>query len=289
MKVGIGLPNAVPDVNGFRLVEWAAKADSDPFSCLGTLDRLVYPNFDSLVVLAAASAVTRRVRLVTNILIAPLRNAGVLAKQAASLDAISGGRLTLGLGVGSRESDYLAAPEPFHTRGRRFEEQLATMKRVWAGQPVAEGVGHIGPAPARPGGPELLIGGVAPAAVARVGRWGDGFIGGGSGDPARALELYRMAERSWAENGRPGKPRWVGHTYFALGPHASERSEAWVRHFYSYRKAALEAMLGTPLISPEAIRKALQRWADIGMDELILMPCTTELDQIDRLAALIVS
>src|SRR5256886_14346198 len=125
---------------------------------------------------AAVAATTKRIRLTTSVLLATTRNAGILAKQAATVDAISGGRLTLGLGIGGREDDFKAAPEPFRGRGRRFEEQLDVMRRIWAGQPAGDGVGPIGPSPARAGGPEILIGGHTPAAGAPGGRWGDGFL-----------------------------------------------------------------------------------------------------------------
>src|SRR5215210_5639736 len=116
MDIGIGLPATIPGRRGSLILEWAKQADSGPFSSLGILDRLVYPNYEPLITLAAAAAVTERVRLMTTVLIAPLRGAGVLAKQAATIDALSGGRLTLGLGVGAREDDFRFAPASFHDR-----------------------------------------------------------------------------------------------------------------------------------------------------------------------------
>ena len=89
MKVGIGLPGNVPGTAGDTILDWARRADDGPFSSLGTIDRLVYDNYDPLVVLSAAAGATSRVRLMTCVLLAPLHNAGILAKQAASLDAIS--------------------------------------------------------------------------------------------------------------------------------------------------------------------------------------------------------
>src|ERR687894_669889 len=145
MDVGIGLPATIPGTGGSLILDWAKRADSGPFSSLGIIDRLVYPHYEPLITLAAAAAVTDRVRLTSTILIAPLRGAGVLAKQAASIDALSGGRLTLGLGVGAREDDFRAAPASFHDRGRRFEEQLDLMRRVWSGQPVSNEVAATGP------------------------------------------------------------------------------------------------------------------------------------------------
>ena len=115
MQIGIGLPGMIPGTTGEQVVEWARRADAGPFSSLASLDRLVYRNYESLIMLAAAAAVTQRVRLMTTVLIAPLHNPAIFAKQAASIDALSHGRLTLGLGVGAREDDYRAAGVDFHT------------------------------------------------------------------------------------------------------------------------------------------------------------------------------
>lgn len=174
MDIGIGLPATIPGTKGSLVLDWAKRADSASFSSLGVLDRMVYPNYEPLIALAAAAAVTSRVRLMTTVLLAPLRGAGVLAKQAASIDALSEGRLTLGLGVGGREDDFRVAPASFRDRARRFEEQLDIMKRIWSGQPVSEEMGPVGPPPAREGGPELLIGGYSQP---RYGGWDAGRTG----------------------------------------------------------------------------------------------------------------
>src|SRR6266436_8800484 len=131
MQIGIGLPGTIPGVQGKLILDWAKRADAGPFSSLGNLDRLVYPNYEALITLAAAAGVTQRIRLITTVLLAPLHNAGVLAKQTASLDALSGGRLTLGLGVGGREDDFRATETSFEDRGRRFDRQLETLHRIW--------------------------------------------------------------------------------------------------------------------------------------------------------------
>jgi alkanesulfonate monooxygenase SsuD/methylene tetrahydromethanopterin reductase-like flavin-dependent oxidoreductase (luciferase family) len=215
MKVGVGLP-AISGISGQMVLDWAKKVDAGPFSSLGSIDRIVYGNYEPLMMLAAAAGVTRRVRSMTSILLAPLRNSGVLAKQTATLDAISGGRLTLGLAIGGREDDYRAAPASFHDRGKRFDEQLSVMKRIWSGQPVGDGAGPVGPPPSQSGGPEVLIGGFSPAGVRRVGRWADGFISGPL-PPEQVQQLYSVAEQSWQARGRSGQAPACIRTLLPLG------------------------------------------------------------------------
>ena len=110
MDVGIGLPTTIAGVNRDQVLEWARRAEARGFSSLGTIDRLVYDNYEPLIALAAAAAVTERIRLASTILIAPYRaNGALVAKQAASVDRLSNGRLVLGVAVGGREDDYVAS------------------------------------------------------------------------------------------------------------------------------------------------------------------------------------
>src|SRR5712691_5614109 len=131
MQIGVGLPNGVPGTDGQLLIEWACQADEGPFSSLGVVDRLVYDSYEPLITLAAAAAVTQRVKLVTTIVIAPLHNTSMLAKAVASLDALSGGRLILGLAVGARKEDYVAAGIDYQARGKQLTEQLVTLRSLW--------------------------------------------------------------------------------------------------------------------------------------------------------------
>jgi alkanesulfonate monooxygenase SsuD/methylene tetrahydromethanopterin reductase-like flavin-dependent oxidoreductase (luciferase family) len=286
MQIGIGLPGTIPGVRGEFILDWAKLAEVGPFSSLGVLDRLVYPNYESLITLAAVAGVTQRMRLMTTILIAPLRNTAILAKQAASIDALSNGRLTLGLGVGGREDDFLAAQVLFHERGKRFDEQLATMTRIWSGQPLSDKVGAIGPSPVQQGGPELLIGGNSPRAIKRIGRWGNGFISGGGG-PDAARKGYSAAEQAWKEAGRPGKPRFVGATYYGLGPDAAEKAAQYIRHYYSFIGPIADRLASSVPSTPDAVKGAMRAFSDAGVDELILWPTIPDLNQVELLAELV--
>lgn len=286
MRIGIGLPASIPGVQGRLLLDWAQRADAGPFVSLGIIGRLVYPNYDPLIALSGAAGVTGRIRLMTTVLLAPLRNTAILAKQAASLDALSGGRLTLGLGVGAREDDFHAAGQDFHTRGRRFEQQIAEMRRIWAGESAVEGVGPIGPKPVQPGGPEILIGGYSPKAVERAARFASGFIAGGA-PPQQAAQSYQIVEAAWKAAGREGRPRFVTAAYYGLGENAREKAAVYIRSYYGYMGPIAEAIVNGLPTTPEAIKATIQAFSDIGADELVLWPCIPDLDQVDRLAAIV--
>ena len=287
MKVGIGLPGNVPGTKGDTIVEWARQADAGPFSSLGVIDRLVYDNYEPLVLLSAAAGATSRVRLMTCVLLAPLRNPGVLAKQAASLDAISGGRLTLGVGVGRRPDDYQVAPAVYERRGRNLARSLSTMRSIWNGEVKGEAdAGPMGPAPVRPGGPEVLIGAGAPQAVRRVGKHADGFIAA-AGNAAAVEQLYQVAVESWEAEGRSGKPRLAGVASYALGPNAADQVGGYIRHYYSFLGDATEQMARNAISSPEAVKDAIRDMEGIGMDEVVFLPSVAEMDQLDRLADII--
>ena len=285
MKIGIGLPSTIPGTEGTRILDWAKKADSATFSSLSILDRLVYPNYESLITLAAVAGVTQRIRLITTVLLAPLRNPVLLAKQAASLDALSSGRLTLGLGIGGREDDYQATSVPFKKRGKLFDEELEILTKIWSGQPLNDTIGPIGPNPSQSNGPEILIGGYSPASIQRVGRWGNGFIAGGR-DPKGTQQFFQLAQETWKGAGRPGKPRLVGCFYYALGPDAKERAGAYLRNYYSFIGPMVDGMINSLPLTTDAIKGRIQAYEEIGADEVIIWPCTPDLEQFDQLAEL---
>lgn len=279
MKIGLGLPVADPDV----LLTWARCADVSSFSTLGILDRLVYHNPDPLIVLAGLAAATARVRLQTEVLIAPLRQTAVLAKACATLDRLSGGRFTLGVGVGGRPDDYLAAGVDVRRRGRRLDQQMAELRRIWSGAPYAEGVGPIGPAPLRARGPEVIFGGFAPAAVERVARWGDGFLAAAHYAPSPD-QLFRDVERSWREAGREGRPRLIAQVNAVLGPDLTlEQASTRISDYYAFlgdTTGVVESMLATPA----AIRRAVTTFSDLGADEVIFYCWSPDPEQIERIA-----
>jgi alkanesulfonate monooxygenase SsuD/methylene tetrahydromethanopterin reductase-like flavin-dependent oxidoreductase (luciferase family) len=279
MEIGIGLPNALPRVYGPALLDWAWRAEDRGFSTLATIDRLVYDSYDPLTVLAAAAAVTTRITLATTVLLAPLHaNHAGLAKQAASLDRLAGGRLLLGLAPGPRQDDFEAAGVSFHRRGADLDRLLDRVTTIWR-DPKAE----IGPKPATPGGPPLLFGGFSPAAFRRVASHGIGWVSGVFGlapfraGAARAIDTWKAA-------GRDGAPRLLACPSFALGPTAQADVGTHLRHYYRFLGPRADQAVAEALTTPGRLSDAINAFAQAGCDELILFPCNPDPSQIDQLA-----
>src|SRR5438270_6807698 len=245
MRVGVGLPTGIPGTDGQLVIEWARRADAGPFSSLGVIDRLVYGNYEPLTVLAAAAAVTQRVLLATTIVIGPLHNNALLAKVAASIDALSGGRLVLGLAVGARKEDYDAAGIDYRSRGKRLTEQLASLRSLWEDA-------SIGPETARSAGPELLVGGLSDQGFARVARYADGYVHGG-GPPRTFARAADKARAAWSDAGRPGKPLIWGQGYFALGADSAEAGMAYLRQYYALTGPFAEKIAAGLLTTPQEV------------------------------------
>ncbi|HSS56791.1 MAG TPA: LLM class flavin-dependent oxidoreductase [Solirubrobacteraceae bacterium] len=279
MDVGIGLPNAVRGVDRRGIIEWARRAEAAGFSSLGTIDRIIYPNYEPLMTLAAAAAVTERIRLVTDILIAPLRaNTALLAKQAATIDNLSEGRLVLGLAVGGREDDYDVSGADFGGRGKTFDRQLEQLGALWRGER------GVGPAPAHGERPTLLIGGSADVAFRRAARHGDGWtLGGGTPEAfAAGREKLRAA---WAAEGRDGEPRTMVLCYFALGDDAEQAARASLGHYYAFLGEYADQIVASAAKDEDTVRGYLSAFEEVGADEVICFPTSTDPAQVDLLAA----
>jgi alkanesulfonate monooxygenase SsuD/methylene tetrahydromethanopterin reductase-like flavin-dependent oxidoreductase (luciferase family) len=271
MRVGIGLPNAIPGTDGSVLLDWARRADGGPFTSLGVLDRVAYDSHEPLATLAAAAAVTERATLVTMVVIAPLRNTAILAKQASLVDEVSGGRLVLGLSVGAREEDYRAAGVDPRERGRKLDEQLEDLRDAW--EKRAEGRG-----------PRVLVGGTSDRAYARMARYADGYVHGG-GPPRAFIRAAEQARAAWADLGRPGEPELWGQSYFVLGE--DERGLEYMRDYYAFTGPFAEKIAEGLLRTPQQIAGQVRGYAEAGCDELVLLPAVADLEQVDRLAEVV--
>jgi alkanesulfonate monooxygenase SsuD/methylene tetrahydromethanopterin reductase-like flavin-dependent oxidoreductase (luciferase family) len=273
MRVGIGLPTTLAGVPGEMVIEWARRAEDAGFSSLGVLDRLLYDSYEPFVALSAAAAATQDIRLVTMIAIGPLRNTALLAKQAASLHRLSGGRLTLGLAVGARRDDYEGAGVEYRTRGQVLTEQVYALPEQWA-------KGEIGPR--LDDRPDILVGGSSAVAFERAARFGDGYVHGG-GPPRAFGSAAAKAVAAWSELGRPGRPKLWGQGYFGLGGEA-EKGAGYLRDYYSFTGPFAERIVEENLTTPQKVVQFVRGYREEGCDELVLLPTVADLAQIDLLA-----
>ncbi len=278
----MGLPSTVPGSPGELVVDWARSAEDGPFTSLGVLDRLVYDSYDPFATLAAAAAVTERIGLVTMVVIGPLRPSGTLAKQAASVDALSGGRLTLGVAIGARADDYQVAGVPARGRGDRFDEQLVSLRTAFAD-------GTVFPRSARSGGPPLLVGGLTGRSYARMARFADGYVHNG-GPPRAFARAAEQARAAWTDAARPGAPALWGQSYFALGDEdVAERGAAYLRDYYAFTGPFAEKIAAANLTTPQAVIDQIRGYEEAGCDELVLLPTVADPSQLDRLADVVAS
>jgi alkanesulfonate monooxygenase SsuD/methylene tetrahydromethanopterin reductase-like flavin-dependent oxidoreductase (luciferase family) len=283
MEIGIGLPNAVPETSGQDLLNWSRAAEEAGFSTLGTIDRIVYPNFEPMTALAGAAAVTDRIRLATTVMLGPLReNAALVAKQALSLDALAGGgRVVLGIGLGGREDDYAVSDVSMHGRGAWQDQALAQIRRIWSGD-GSDGA-KIGPRPVG-SGPSLIVGGAVDQTFERAGRWGDGWVMGG-GSPDQLAGGVEKLQAAWDKHGRQGQPRTLALTYFSLGPDAERNAESYLRDYYGFLGEELAAgIAGSAAKDADTARGYAAAFEGAGCDELIFFPASSEPSQVQLLA-----
>src|SRR6185312_11212003 len=280
MRVGVGLPTTFPGVNGRLIVDWAQSAETLGMGSLGVLDRLAHDGYDPLAALSAASAVTSSIQLVTMIVISPLHNTALLARQSLSVHTLSGGRLSLGVAVGARKDDYDAAGVDYSTRGRRLTEQLASIRDLWEQRPKAIPLDM-------PSTPDLLVGGGSDVTFARVARYANGYVHGG-GPPRAFARAADKARAAWADVGRPGKPYLWGQGYFALGDDATIAAGiAYLREYYAFTGLYVERIVAGLLATPQAITQFVRGYAEAGCDDLVLFPAVAHPEQLDRLATVL--
>jgi alkanesulfonate monooxygenase SsuD/methylene tetrahydromethanopterin reductase-like flavin-dependent oxidoreductase (luciferase family) len=291
MQIGMCMPYMELDYNRDTTLGWCRGVDDGPFSSLSCGERITSYAQDMRIILAAAAALTRRVRIVPSLYVLPMHSAVWAAKEIASLDVLSAGRVTVTVGIGGRENDYRAVNASFARRGQRLEEQVAEMRRIWAGAPPFPGADPVGPTPVQAGGPPIWGGAMTPQGIARAARWADGNYNFAlfAQDPQPVVHGFRLAEEAWAKAGRTTRPRHVSGFWFSLADDAETKLK---RYVYEYVKANGEAAAhalaeGMITCTPDAIRAALDRFAELGCDELFLVPATAEIAEVERMSELL--
>jgi alkanesulfonate monooxygenase SsuD/methylene tetrahydromethanopterin reductase-like flavin-dependent oxidoreductase (luciferase family) len=246
-----------------------------------------YTSHSLTVQLSAAAALTERVRIWSTLVVLPAHDEVQVAKDMASIDRLSAGRLIVGVGVGGREHDYRAIGGDFGHRWQRMDEQVARMRRIWAQEPPFAGADPVGPPPVQEGGPPLVAGVMGPKAIARVARWAVGVD-----DPTQITSIDRdalAAQRqkivdAWKDAGRDAPPHFSSSLWYALGPDSEDQLRTYVyRYMKIFDEGYAEQLASTaPVHSPAALRDAVEAARDAGCDELFLVPTTADPVELAR-------
>jgi alkanesulfonate monooxygenase SsuD/methylene tetrahydromethanopterin reductase-like flavin-dependent oxidoreductase (luciferase family) len=290
MKIGIALPAQVAGVTRKDALGFAQRAERHGLDSVWVLDRLIYPSLAPLPLLAAAAAVTERVRLGTSILLATLWNPMLLAKEAATVQRLSDGRLILGMAIGARDADFQAAGVSMKTRPRRLEETVALLRQAMAGKAV-DHQGRtfqvkVGPValPDTPPTP-IWLGGFAEDAIRRAVRLGDGFVVGGRG-PDYGREVVPLVKKLAAEAGKEPTRFPIAALMYACfdqdAQRATQRMTEYITGYYGRMifDPAKNAICGG---TREAVAR-INDYAAVGVDTLVIVPVTRDPEQVDRLA-----
>jgi alkanesulfonate monooxygenase SsuD/methylene tetrahydromethanopterin reductase-like flavin-dependent oxidoreductase (luciferase family) len=284
MKLGIGLPNTMAHETDRKLMlDWARLSEEAGFHVLGTIDKPNFDSWDPLVTLAGAAAVTERIRLATTILQLPPRNEVLVAKQAAVVDQLSGGRLDLGVAQGGREDDFQVFGAEFVGRSERFERQVARIREIWAYARESDRErGVVGPPPVQEPGPPIWAGAGQPKAIERAVRVGDGFIFGtwGSQGMSQAAPGIRKA---FEASGKPDATV-AGLAYVAVGDDPQKALEEGTHHVLRYYGQLWTEPENLIHHGPAAkIAEEIAAYADT-LDVLIVFAEVPSLDQVEQLA-----
>ncbi len=288
------MPVMEPNLDASTLKSWARVIDGGPFSSLCWGERIAFDNPECLTLLGALAAWTDRVRLVTTVVVPQLHDPVMLAKQLSTGDMLSSGRLTVGLGVGGRQEDYRAVGADVSSQTMRgLTDSVAVMKRIWAGEKITESVVHVGPPPVQPSGPELLIGTMGPKTVRSAAGWADGLAGTTLDlDVGKQNELFDVARESWTQAGKP-KPHLATSFWFAIGDDVHEAREQVHRHLLRYMNwvpaKIVDAMAPTTgwAGNDDDLLAVLHKFRGIGTDEVDLIPTSSNIDQLRRVAAVV--
>jgi alkanesulfonate monooxygenase SsuD/methylene tetrahydromethanopterin reductase-like flavin-dependent oxidoreductase (luciferase family) len=290
MKIGICLPYMERELDRDLVMAWCRAVDGGPFSSLSCGERITGYTLEMRNVLAAAAVLTSRVRIVPSLYVLPMHSAVWAAKEIATLDVLSGGRVTLCVGVGGREVDYRAVGAAFSNRHARMDEQIAEMRAIWSGEPPFDGADPVGPTPVQSGGPPILAGAMGPKAIARAAVWADGIYGFTmSGDPAPVAQWYQMADEAWRTADRETSPQRVSGFWYSLADDGDERLKQYVFDYLEVLNPAMARAIAKTMTmsTPDAIRAGLDAIEELGCEEFFLVPATADISEVERVSELL--
>lgn len=289
MRYGVCLPYMKRDYDRDTLLAWCRTIDAGPWDSLSCGERITGPTCDMRILLGAAAALTTRVRIVPSLYVLPMHSAVWAAKEIATLDVVSGGRVTVTVGVGGREKDYRAVGASFARRHERMDAQIAEMRRIWAQDPPFEGADPVGPAPVQAGGPPILLGAMGPKSIRRGAEWAQGvYMFSMNGEKREIADMQRMAEDAWAEAGRTERPYRMAGFWHSLADDAAPRLRQYVHDYLRIadERVANHVAASMTRSSEDALLRAIDDYHALGVDEIMFVPVTADIAELERLAAL---
>src|SRR5579883_2424694 len=289
MQVGICLPYSEPGITRKMLVEWCRAIEDGPFGAISCGERISGADaMEMRAMITAAGLLTSRVRIVPTLYVLPMHDAVWAAKEVATLDVLTEGRVDVVVGTGGRPGDYRAVGADWATRNQRLPEQVATMRRTWAGELPFEGSEPIGPKPVKT--PRIIGGFAGPKAIAGSAKWSDGLyafsITGEAGEVKQKLDWY---DGGWKEVGKKNKPWKIGGFWYSLAANA----EAALRKYtYDYmiiagHELAAQTSNAMTMFDPGRILDAMRAMKATGIDELYMVPASIEIAEVKKLADLV--
>lgn len=291
MKIGICLPYMKAGLTRQDYFEWFARVDQGPFHSISCGERVHGPTYDMRVVLAAAAAATSRVEITPTLYVLPMHSAAAVAKEVATLDILSGGRVNkLAVGYGGREMDYQAMGAPFKGRYGRMDTQVETLRKIWSQQEIVDGAGPIGPAPKNPQGPQILAGAMGPKSIARCAAWADGlYAWSGNGEKEELARTFAMADAAWADSGRNTRPYRLGGFWYTLADDGQQKLYDYVYEYLRIAGHDIAHMMAESVhrSNADAVAQGLDNAESAGCEELFLVPATADIAELDKLVDII--
>ena len=291
MQIGICLPYMKAGLTREDYQAWFQAVDAGPFHSVCCGERVHGPAMDMRMVLAAAAIATSRVEITPTLYVLPVHSATRVAKEIASMDILSGGRVrNVSIGYGGREQDYTAVGARYTGRYGRMDEQVQEMRRVWRGEEMVAGAGPIGPSPVTAGGPRLLAGAMGPKSIARCARWADGLYGwSANGERAELARVFAMADAAWAQAERPDRPYRLGGFWYTLADNGQQKLYDYIYEYLAIAGPAIATMMAESVnrSSADAVRAAVDNAEAAGCEEVFLVPATAELVEVERLADIV--
>ena len=291
MKIGICLPYMKAGLTRDDYLEWFRAVEAGPFHAVSCGERVHGPTYDMRVVLSAAAAVTNRLEITPTLYVLPMHSAARVAKEIATLDILSGGRVNkVALGYGGREKDYEAYGATFKGRYGRLDRQVEEMRSVWAGDELVPGGGPIGPDMGREGGPALLAGAMGPKSIERCSHWADGlYAWSGNGEEEELSRTFAMADAAWERSGRNTRPYRMGGFWYTLAENGQQRLYDYVYEYLAIAGDEIATMMAQSVhrSNADAVLEALDNAEAAGCEELFMVPATADIAEVERLVQLL--